>query len=379
MTSQERHERRYQRRKARREENRKKRSDALGKKADVFSYRTMFRYGRKCCNGVRWKQSTQNFEMHLFSGTAARRRKVLDGTWKPAKGAHFMLSERGKIRPIDAPHIVDRQVHKTLCKEVLVPLYTPEMIYDNGASQIGKGLHFAYRRLAEHLRWHYRRHGREGAIFLMDYHSFFPAASHAEIYKHHKKLILDPEIRAIADTVVRCVPGGVGMPLGVEPSQQEMVALPSPVDNFIKCQLGVHGAAHYMDDYYAIFPTIEEAQAAAEAIIAKAEAMGFQVNRDKSRVIPLTKPFRFCKVKFQLTETGAVKTHGCRDGMKRARRKMKLFRDKVKEGTMTVQQVWQWLQSQFSYYNNFNDHGRVLRLMRMYYAMFVRDEVCATS
>ena len=46
---------------------------------------------------------------------------------------------------------------------------------------------------------------------------------------------------------------------------------------------------------------------------------------------------------------------------------------------MTAQQVWQWLQSQLSYYKNFNDHGRVLRLMRLYHAMFVRDAVCATS
>lgn len=139
MNSQERHEARYQRRQARRQERKQARCDALGPLDQVFSYRKMFFYGRKCCNGVRWKQSAQNFEMHLFSGTAARRRKILDHTWIPKKCTHFTLRERGKIRPIDAPHITDRQVHKTLCNEVLIPLYTPCMIYDNGASQKGKG------------------------------------------------------------------------------------------------------------------------------------------------------------------------------------------------------------------------------------------------
>lgn len=67
---------------------------------------------------------------------------MLDGTWKPMKCVHFTLRERGKVRPIDAPHVTDRQIHKTECNEVLVPLYGPCMIYDNGASQRGKGLHW---------------------------------------------------------------------------------------------------------------------------------------------------------------------------------------------------------------------------------------------
>ena len=112
MTSQERHEARYQRRKAKRQERKQARCDALGSMNKVFSYRKMFFYGRKCCNGVRWKQSVQNFEMHLFSGTARRRKKVLDQAWNPMKCTHFTLRERGKIRPIDAPHI--RSVYKEL-------------------------------------------------------------------------------------------------------------------------------------------------------------------------------------------------------------------------------------------------------------------------
>jgi len=131
MTSQERREARYQRRKAKRQARREARCAALGPINKVFSYRKMFFYGRRCCNGVRWKQSTQNFELHLFSGTARRRREVLEGRWKPRKCTHFTLRERGKVRPIDAPHITDRQIHKTLCNEVLVPLYTPSMIHDN--------------------------------------------------------------------------------------------------------------------------------------------------------------------------------------------------------------------------------------------------------
>ena len=245
MTSTERHEARYQRRKAARLARKQARCDALGPAEAVFSYRKLYRWGKKCCNNVRWKQSTQNFEAHLFSGTARRRRDLLAGKWRPKKCTHFVLHERGKVRPIDAPHITDRQLQKAVSKEVLVPLYTPGLIYDNYASREGMGLHFAFHRLREMLHWHFRRYGRAGGIISIDLKKFFPNARRELLYQRHRELILDPVLQAIADTVIDTAPStapGRGMPLGVEPSQQEMMSMPSAIDNWIKCQLGVHCA-----------------------------------------------------------------------------------------------------------------------------------------
>ena len=362
MTSEERREARYKRRQERRRRNRKTRSDRLGGLEGVFSYHTMFKHGKKCCNGVRWKASTQNFELHLFSGTAKRRREVLTGKWKPGKTVSFPLCERGKFRIIDAPHITDRQIHKVLTKEVLAPLYCPGMIYDNGASQKGKGLHFHYKRLKEHLRWHYRRYGRTGAMFLMDFHHFFPEAPHTLLHERHRELILDTDLRALADLVVAAVPGGVGMPLGVEPSQQEMVALPSFLDNWMKCQLSIHGMGHYMDDYDAALESRERAEWVKEEAIRRAEEKGLKVNRNKCHVIE----------KFQILPSGRIITHGCRDGMKRARRKLRYFRQQVDTGEKIVEQVAEWLKGPIAYYEQFNDHGRVLKLRRLYYALFIK-------
>jgi len=382
MNSQERREVRYQRRKARRQAKREARCAALGSLDQVFSYRKMFYYGRKCCNGVRWKQSVQNFESHLFSGTARRRREVLEGRWKPKKCVHFTLCERGKVRPIDAPHITDRQVHKTICNEVLVPLYGPHMIYDNGASQKGKGLHWHYQRLKQHLAWHYRHYGREGAVLLIDLKGYFPNAPHVLIYQRHQELILTPELRELADKIIQyspCPTPGMGMPLGVEPSQQEMVSLPSQIDNWIKCQARVEYAAHFMDDYIATFSTIEEAKRMGHEIVRRFEAKGIRVNRRKCKVIPLTKPFRFCKVRFTLTETGKVKLNGSRDGVKRARRKLKLFQQEFKAGKRPLEDVERYMDCQTAYYKKFNDDGRLLRLRRLYHAIFFGGAKCSES
>lgn len=373
MTSKERREARYHRRQARRLENKRARCESLGGLKKAFSYRKMFFHGKKCCNGVGWKQSTQNFGLHLFSGTARRRKDILKGRYKFKKCSHFTLTERGKIRPIDAPHVTDRQIHKTLCNEVLIPLYSPSMIYDNGASQRGKGLHWAYRRLEEQLRWHFRRYGRQGGVFLLDLKGFFPNAPHASLYQRHQQLIFDPGLRALADSVIAsspCPTPGRGMPLGVEPSQQEMVALPSSVDNWIKCQAGVHVAGHYMDDYYIALPDIEELKKLAREIVRRFEALGIRVNKRKCKIVPLTKPFRFCKVRFTLTESGAVKRNGCRDGMKRSRRKLKFFQREVAAGRRTLAEAAEYMQSQRAYYRSFDDHGRLLRLERLAYAIF---------
>lgn len=256
------------------------------------------------------------------------------------------------------------------------------MIYDNGASQKGKGLHWQFKRIKQQLGWHYRRYGREGAVLLLDLKGFFPNASHALLYQRHRELILNPELQNLADTVIQyspCPTPGRGLPLGVEPSQQEMVALPSKIDQWIKCQAHVHCAGHYMDDYYAFFPTVDEAKLMGHEIVRRFEAAGIRVNKRKCKVIPLTKPFRFCKARFTLTETGKIKVNGSRDGVKRARRKLKLFHREFKEGKRSFFDIEQYMECQSAYYRNFNDHGRLLRLRRLYHAIFFGGGQCLES
>ena len=276
MTSEERREARYQRRKAARQARKQARNDSLGTLAEVFSFRDMFRYGLKCCNGVRWKQSTQNFERHLFSGTARRRREILSGQWKPGKYVHFTLrygadlfvqdqvpvslvdqgvgrgrekvvkihQEHGALPPVLSelfPQLVLQQLVMEM--QALSPLAGPVCIDHAGTVQrdqdiIAKG--FVDLAVID-VR---RVNGADLAALPQGKVDIFPRFPLAG------KNFPPPAGGARKQvTVVASVPGGVGMPLGVEPSQQEMVALPSSLDNWLKCQKSIHGAGHYMDDY----------------------------------------------------------------------------------------------------------------------------------
>lgn len=361
---------RYQRRVAKRNESKIRRCIDIGELSDVFSFHDMYRAGKQCCNGVRWKNSVQRFEMHLFSNTAKQRRLILQHRWIPAPYVHFVLSERGKTRPIDAPRIQDRQVHKVYAQKVLLPLYLPSMIYNNGASLPGKGFEFSKRELKEDLRWHFRHYERAGWVILIDFKQFFPSVSHEELFKRHEKLILNPDLKKVGDDVIQTVRGDHGLPLGVEPSQAEMVAFPSALDNYIKCQLSIKGAGHYMDDYYIIVPPDRDPKEIMRLVVAKAESMRLTVSKAKSKIVPLTKSFRYCKAKYTLTETGKVVVNGNRDGVKRARRKIKAFHSKIESGEMSYEDLWTSVNGMLAYFGSYNDHRRVLRLRRLFYSIF---------
>ena len=125
-----------------------------------------------------------------------------------------------------------------------------------------------------------------------------------------------------------------------------------------------------MDDNLLIFPTIEKAKLMGHEIVRRFEAKGIRVNKRKCKVIPLTKPFRFCKARFTLTETGQVKINGSRDGVKRARRKLKLFHREFVVGKRDFKDIEQYMECQSAYYWTYDDHGRLLRLRRLYHAIF---------
>lgn len=125
-----------------------------------------------------------------------------------------------------------------------------------------------------------------------------------------------------------------------------------------------------MDDYYIIVPPKQEAKQIMKLIIDKAEEIGLTINRNKSRIIPLCKPYKYCKATYRLTETGRVIINGNRDSVKRARRKIKSFKNKISNNEMSYEELWTTINGMFAYFQNYNDHGRVLRLCRLFYSIY---------
>lgn len=336
----------------------------------MFSYHDLFKAGKDSCRNVRWKHSVQRFEARMFSGTAERLSKVIDGDYEFSPYVHFILNERGKSRPIDAPRIEDRQVEKTYTRKVLLPLYTPSMIHNNGASLPGKGFAFSRKELAKDLREHYRLYGREGWIILTDGRKFFPNANHDKIRERHNRLIFDDALRKFGDKIVDTVKTGVGMPLGVEPSQAEMIAYASDMDNYMTCQMSLRGYGHYMDDFYILVPPDRDPQEIIRVMGEQADRCGLVLNSSKTRCQRLTKPFHYCKTKYILTETGKVITRANRKTMPRYRKKIRALHEKYVQGEMTLDDIWCSVNGMTAYLEQYDEHNHILELRRLFFALF---------
>lgn len=370
MTSEERHEARYQRRKAARYKRRYERCAEIGGLPGAFAYHKLHKAGMKCCCEELWKFSVQQHRAHLFSGTAVKCRRIKNKTYRFSPYNRFPLQERGKLRIIDAPRVGDRQTHKTYNNEVLQKLYFPHMIYNNGASVKGKGLAFSRKVLIQEIAEHFRKYGFSGDMILTDGKGFFPNADHDVIYATHRKYILEDGLREFGDAVIATVPGGKGVPLGVEPSQSEMIEMPSPMDQHLKCQLSLRGHGHYMDDFATLIPPGVDKRFVLREMRAKAEGCKITLNDSKTRVIHFGKNFTYCKARYHITETGRIVVRANKQAVPRDRRKIKAFREKIEDGTMGYMDLWASMNGMMAYLEQFDEHKNVLRLRRLFYALF---------
>ncbi len=151
MTSEERHEARYKRRKAKRDEAKRKRNEGHTFEAvtDFNNLRRAFYSARK---GVNWKASVQRYGCNVIKNCADTSVRLRNGTYESKGFIEFDINERGKKRHISSVHISERVVQKSICDYGIVPVLEKSLIYDNSASQRGKGTDFARDRLKSHLR-----------------------------------------------------------------------------------------------------------------------------------------------------------------------------------------------------------------------------------
>lgn len=338
MTSEERHEARYQRRFKQRQEKRDARSNARGDFEEVFSFKHLYLAGKKCCKGVMWKNSTQRYLSNIIVNTSISHQNLMNGIYR-SRGFHeFDIYERGKPRHIRSVHISERVIQKTLCDNILVPVFAPALIYDNGASLKGKGMDFSLNRMNCHLERHYRKHGTKGGILLYDFSSFFDSAPHEPIQKELNRRIHDDRTRAIATSFMTDF-GEVGLGLGSQVSQTDALMLPNALDHYCKEVLCIKGYGRYMDDGYLIHEDIRYLRECLEKIKAKCLEIGVRLNVKKTRIIPLSRGFKYLKTKFILTETGQVVRKMNRLSATTMCKKLKTFKRWLDEGKFTLSDI----------------------------------------
>lgn len=370
MTSEERHEARYQRRKAARAQ---KRREALSE-YDNFE-RAASPVSLMCAHfdsrrGVMWKFSPARYDQNYIKNCTESSKRLMQGKNVCQGFYSFGIIERGKKRDIHSVHYSERVIRRSFCVNCLVPILSHNLIYDNGASLKGKGISFATKRTAAHLHRYYREYGdNEGYVIVVDFRKYFQNIRHDRLFEMLDRCITDERLRAITKQFILAgdadkprAERGRGLFIGPEDSQILAISFPNRIDHYIKEELRCKRYERYNDDSIIIVREKADAQRILKNLLSLYDEAGIIPNPKKTQIVKLSKGFTYLKTKYYLESNGRVVMKPCRDCIVRQRRKLKKFRRFMDQGEMTLKQVTQSYMSWRGFIRR-KTAGRTIRCM----------------
>lgn len=304
-----------------------------------------------------WKYSAQQYLMNRLTELSALKKDVDAGRYEPQNGTSFHTVENGHERIITAMRPRDAVLQHALADEIMIPTLKKYLIHDSGASLKGKGIAFTRRRFEEHLRWHYRRHGTEGYVLMIDFRKYFDNIRHDTALRLISEKIHDERvmklIRKIFDsyridvsysddadiddevfdslayqripkslkTGKRYIRKSIG--IGSQISQIVGIFYPARIDTYCKTIKGIHCYDVYMDDRVIIHPSKEYLKDLLKEIEDIAGKFGIFINHRKTQIVKLSHGFTWLKTRYILTASGKIIRKIPRKSVTRERRTMK--------------------------------------------------------
>lgn len=337
----------------------------------VITYSNYFNALMECNKDVNYKYSVQSYDNACMFSICETINTILDGKIPEIRDVHnVVIRERGKERIITPIEIGDRITQKVLCDNLLVPLIMPHLIFDNGASLKGKGTNFARKRVNKFIEQAKRMWGADNLYALtFDFKGYFDNIPHEQCYRVLDKYIEDKrlvdliigiiesyklkDIQAIEDAEERAerlrilrAHKDIGICLGSQISQIMAVAVPNDFDHYIKDVRGFKFYERYMDDGVIIFNDKDTLIRLKDELSDLAEKYGLHFNKKKTRVVKLTKGFTFLKIQYKVfKDSDETLKKLVRQGIVRERRKLKKFEEKVRNGEMSLDDVYANMQS----------------------------------
>lgn len=290
---------------------------------EIFTFEHLFHSYQECIKGVKWKNSTQKFRLNVMGNLLQIQNDLLNGVFRSKGFYEFDIVERGKPRHIRSVHISERIVQRCLCDYGLVPILSKSLIYDNGASLRGKGYDFSIKRIKHFLR----SSSSSDYALLFDFSKYFDRIPHDKTMQILEKARFDAAALTLCRHFIDAF-GDVGLGLGSQISQILAVAYLSELDHMIKEQLCIHKYVRYMDDGILISSSKEELHNALAAIRKKCEELGIVLNEKKTKIVRLSKPFKFLKIHFSYSQNGKLLLRPDYSKYRRQRKKILALQEK---------------------------------------------------
>lgn len=346
---------------------------------EAITFKNYFHASRECNKSVNYKYSVQEYDCNCVIQITDTINTIRNGLIPNVKSINpVTIFERGKQRIITPIDISDRITQKVLCDNVLVPSICPHLIFDNGASMKNKGTDFARRRVNSFIEDAKREYGGENLYALVfDFKSYFDSIPHEQCYRVLKKYLYDERLVELTIGIIESYKlrniatiddeeqrnkalerlhnhKDVGICLGSQISQIMAVAVPNEFDHYIKDVLKLKYYERYMDDGIIILNDKEKLLQLKSELSELAKKYGLRFNDKKTYVVKLTKGFTFLKIKYHINAEGKTVKRLVRSGIVRERRKLKKFKNKVEHNEMSLDDVYNNIQS-------WNAHSKIAK------------------
>ncbi len=328
----------------------------------MITFENLYEAHRKSRRGKREKYEVIQFELNLAENLVKLQKELYKGTYRLSGYRKFEIYDPKK-RIIYAMHYWDRIVQHSLCDNVIAPYMERHLIYDNSASRIGKGTHFAMDRLTGFMRQYYKKYGSQGFFLKYDIHHYYDSIHHGTL----KELMIrafpnERKIIGLLDHIIDSyhVTPGVGIPLGNQTSSWFASFYLDGLDRLIKEKLQIKYYSRYMDDGILIHQDkqyLKQCLKQMESYIREERKLEFN---QKTQIIPLSQGIDYLGFHFYLTDTGKVIRKLRSSNKRRMKRKLKRFRHAYKEGKMDRESIERSLAS----YRGHLSHGDTWNLRK---------------
>lgn len=358
-----------------------------------------------------WKGEPQRFEVDFLSELTALSNEIADRSYKTSKGSEFVLNERGKRRYIHGNRMRDRVVRHCICDNVLTPTLVPYLIYNNGASQKGKGTDFARRMFERDLHNFYLEHGHNnGYVAFIDFSKFFDNIEHEKALNLIKpkmneqaQWLLDVifdnfkiDVSYMDDTEYQdCIHEKFNsieyhasiddskrtgekfmrksVDIGDQVSQDVGVFYPTRIDNYATVVRGCKKYGRYMDDIYIIHESKEFLQSVIDGIKKEADNLGLFINEKKTRIVKLSDNFKYLQFKYTLLENGRVMKRINPQTLTRERRKLKAYKRLLDKSVIPYEDIENCYKSWMGNYARYMSKKQRKNIQTLYKSLFERS------
>lgn len=358
-----------------------------------------------------WKREPQRFERDFLSEIVKIHDELESRIYVTSERHTFVTHERGKARLIHGARMRDRVVRHALCDNILNPTFERYTIYNNSASQKGKGVDFARKLFERDLHNYWLEHrNNDGYICFVDFSKFYDNVRHKEVKEAACRVVdemsgwlfssiidtfkvdvsymsdeeyahcLEKKYNSIEyyETVPENLKTGKklmakSVDIGDQISQSIGVFFPTPIDNYITIVRGHRRAGRYMDDIYIIHHDLGYLKETLKGVSEQAEKLGLYINEKKTHICKLSDKFTYLQMRYQLTETGKVVKRVKPATITRERRKLKKYKKLLDNGEVTYKNIEQSYKSWMGKYTKVMSKRQTKNIKRLYNELFKED------